>query len=76
MPVQDVFVLMVLLHAQNSCRRRVHGDISGCTLQVFVQPLQLRRVEKVHGFDMSATNQWHWRPDYEVVELAQCRCAS
>ena len=45
-------------------------------LQVFVQPLQLRRVGRVQGFDMSATNQWHWRPDYEVIELAQCRCVN
>jgi hypothetical protein len=45
-------------------------------LQVFVQPLQMRRVGRVQGFDMSATNQWHWRPDYEVVELAQCRCVT
>jgi hypothetical protein len=42
-------------------------------LQVFAQPLQLRRVGSIFGFDMSTTNQWHWRPDYEVVELAQCR---
>jgi hypothetical protein len=45
-------------------------------LQVFVQPLQLRRAGTVQGFDMSAANQWHWRPDYEVVELAQCRCVT
>ena len=40
---------------------------------VFCQPLQLRRAATAAGFDVAATNCWHWRPDYEGIELDLCR---
>jgi len=43
---------------------------------VYAQPLQLRRHGRVRGFDVSPANRWHWRPDYEGLELGLCRCDS
>ncbi len=41
--------------------------------RVYCQPIQMR-VGSVLGFDCSQANRWRWRPDYEGVELGQCRC--
>ena len=43
---------------------------------VWAQPLQLRRHTRALGFDTSPANRWHWRPDYEGIELGRCRHAS
>ena len=46
---------------------------------IFCQPLQLRRTGAVvtagaaGAIDASAANRWHWRPDYEGIELGLCR---
>lgn len=46
-----------------------------CGARVWCQLLQLDRLESVAGgaADVSAANRWHWRPDYEGVELGGCR---
>lgn len=31
------------------------------------------RVAEVAGWDMQQANRYRWRPDYEGIELAQCR---
>ena len=31
------------------------------------------RVGEVAGWDMQQANRYWWRPDYEGIELAQCR---
>ena len=46
---------------------------------LFCQPLQLRHAGTVPvdggaAVDVSAANRWHWRPDYEGIELGLCRC--
>lgn len=41
---------------------------------VYCQPLQLRRATTAAGLDVRPANCWHWRPDYEGVELGLCRC--
>lgn len=35
-------------------------------------PLEQMRTGEVLGFDLSSTNQWRWRPDYEGIELGAC----
>lgn len=40
---------------------------------LYCQPLQLRRAGTAAGLDVSAANRWHWRPDYEGIELGLCR---
>lgn len=40
---------------------------------LYCQPLQLRRAATATGLDVSAANRWHWRPDYEGIELGLCR---
>lgn len=32
------------------------------------------RVDEVAEWDMQQANRYRWRPDYEGVELGQCRC--
>ncbi|GAB4824134.1 hypothetical protein N2152v2_011180 [Parachlorella kessleri] len=39
---------------------------------VYCQPIQMR-VGDVAGWDMQQANRYWWRPDYEGIELAQCR---
>ena len=41
---------------------------------VFCQPLQMR-IGEVAGCNMEQINKWQWRPDYEGMDLAHCRCA-
>lgn len=40
--------------------------------RVFAQPIQMR-LESAAGFDVSQANRWRWRPDYEGVDLEECR---
>ena len=40
---------------------------------VFCQPLQMR-FDSVNDLDVSSVNRWRWRPDYEGLQLADCRC--
>lgn len=40
--------------------------------RVYAQPIQMR-LESAAGFDVSQANRWRWRPDYEGVNLEECR---
>ena len=42
---------------------------------MFCQPLQMR-LDMVAGLNMDSANRWQWRPDYEGVDLSECRCRS
>ncbi len=58
--------------------RTTHAQVP-CAATLFCQPLQLRRAgmlpaEGGAAIDVSAANGWHWRPDYEGIELGLCRC--
>lgn len=39
---------------------------------VYCQPLQMR-IGQVASFDMQQANRWQWRPDYEGMQLNECR---
>lgn len=73
-----VSIKLLTLHGSDACcygpvQPILVSDFRCICTQVFAQPLELRRHGSMRGFDVSAANQWHWRPDYEGVELALCR---
>ena len=39
---------------------------------MFCQPLQMR-LDLVAGLNMDSANRWQWRPDYEGLDLSECR---
>ena len=39
---------------------------------VYCQPIQLRCANAL-GFSVEQANRWRWRPDYEGIDLADCR---
>eukprot|EP00210_Caulerpa_lentillifera_P001723 g1655.t1 len=40
-----------------------------CGAALYVQPMQLNRVSKCAGFDVSIANAFRWRPEYEEINL-------
>jgi hypothetical protein len=65
-------VLHLLLHAKAKLLAD-DATIVPAAASVYVQPIQFRRHSRAKGLNVEVANSYHWRQDYEGVELAQCR---
>lgn len=61
-----------VLHILNSAWKSLLKEdaiVIPCGAALFAQPMQLNRVGKVAGFDVSLMNTFKWRPEYEELDL-------